>query len=122
MKTYKDFEIFARMHNDMVWECVIDEAAKAGFSRWQIWFYERRIKWKYAGWPRFCVAMRRVGRVVWWGMIAVASFTVYQRIDLLTRTTIYKNQTIVARNALYSCQQMPEVCPSAAKLVKEVMK
>lgn len=122
MKTYTDFEIFVHRHNGIVWECVLDEAAKAGFSRLQIWFYTQRLKWKHTASSSFRVAMRRIGRVVWWCLVVVAVSFWFQRLNRLMDTTIYKNQTEVARNVIYVCQQMPEICPSAAKVVDEVMK
>lgn len=121
MKTYKDFKNFVIVRKCMEFDYTLEDAAKAGFSRVQIWWYIRRMKWEDQR-PRFRAAMRRVGRAVWWCMIAAGAFFIFQRIDKLIETTIYKNQTIIARNALYSCQQMPQVCPSAAELVKKVMK
>lgn len=123
MKTYKDFKELCQKHYATKWDYFVGVIAPAaGFGRLQVWLYEQIMKWQHGGKRRFFANVRRAGRVVWWCMIVAGGFAIFQRIDLLTQTTIYKNQTIIARNALYSCQQMPEVCPSAAKLVESVMK
>lgn len=122
MKTYKEFREFMNARKYMVLDCALAEAAVAGFSRFQIWLYTQRMKWHYIGRPRFRVAVRRAGRAVWWCLVIVGAFFWFQRLNKLMDMTTYKNQTEIARNAIYVCHQMPETCQSAAKLVESAMK
>lgn len=121
MKTYKDFKNFVIVRRYMEFDYTLEEAAKAGFSRVQIWWYICRMKWEYQR-PRFRAALRRAGRVVWWCLVVVSAFVFFNRVNKLIDVTTYKNQTEVARNVVYVCGRMPEICPSAAELVKKVMK
>lgn len=121
MKTYKDFMEFVHQRQFIIWECVLSELRAAGFKRWQIWLYQRRMR-KYAGQPRFRIAVRRAGRIAWWCLVVVGAFFWFQRLNELMDMTTYKNQTEIARNVVYVCGQMPDACSSATELVKKVMK
>ena len=122
MKTYKEFKNFVIVRKCTALDYTLEEVAKAGFSRVQIWWYIRRMKWKHLARPRFRAALRRAGRVIWWCLVAVGAFVFFNRVNKLIDVTTYKNQTEVARNVVYVCGRMPEMCPSAAELVKKVMK
>lgn len=122
MKTYKDFKNFVIVRKCTALDYTLEEAAKAGFSRVQIWWYIRRMKWEHLARPRFRAALRRAERVIWWGLVVVGAFVFFNRVNKLIDVTTYKNQTEVSRNVVYVCGRMPEMCPSAAELVKKVMK
>lgn len=122
---YKEFVVFAKLreHAGCNAEYIIEQAQKIhGLSKWKARLFFKMTDIKYTHGRNIRNAVRKIGRVVWWCLMFFCAFVFFNRVNKLIDMTTYKNQTEVARNVVYVCGQMPDICPSAAELVKKVMK
>ena len=90
-------------------------------SKRREWLFWKRMLVEQAfkkRWP----TLQKIGRVAW-GLFLICGLVVFgMKMGDLIDTTIYKNQTEVARNVVYVCGHVPELCDDAAQIAKRVMK